>query len=1525
MGQIVIFRNGSPHLNLIEKGKRTINDGTLTRTMLSDDTVDLKVSSNSVLDIRVNDYFTLFGENYRINQVPEVDKINDSNYNYIIKAQGLMYDLLRCKFFNADGSGFKTTLDFPLIGTLELFLTVIKNNMSRFSDKWDFAPLAEAGETKTLTFGSDTCLSALQKICQEFKTDFWVKSEGGKFVIHTGAFGSTVPVTFEYGKGKGLYGLSRKNVNEEGVINRMYVEGGSENLPNNYRNFSNNLKFSDEGYLEDSALISQMGLKEGDLKLEEIYPHRTGKVTALGDTKFKFIDNTMDFDLNEKEADGITTKYLKPDTSAKIHFNTGNLAGYQFEIKKGGYKHATKEFEIIPITTTGDQKMPDSTTAAFQFGVNDEYVLLDIYAPEIYITNAENELLTKATEQFNLKKQIQVSYDLTVDPAFLKDLATPINIGDYVRVKDGALNVDKVIRVNSIVRNFIQNREWKENVMKLVIADSYEISFSSQLILDVKEIVNVNNITGAGQINYSMIGLKTTRELQSLVFDTDGYFNGENIRPNSIETNMLSVGSQSQQLSCSVVFRVNADGLKNKIVSETGKVFSQTFNKTWDIPALTTTLPDDNYRYVYAKCSKTGSAGSIFYTQSQIKFDTDPNDYYFLLGILHTVVEGMRVLSITVGTTTINGGLVRTGIISSLDGQTSFNLNTGEIKGKITFTNDSPAFQQMNDAIVIGGRNFALGTKTPKSAPVSWIMYPLSPEMTSGDYMLTYDYTAAAANNIGISLGTAGGYDGAYEHIETVPDGTHKFSRKITFVRTDQTHLCIYVNAQTEITNLKLEKGTKATDWTPAPEDVEQEIQEVQNYAETVNNLVSDIANDNKLTPSEKQQLKQEYDIIVAEKPQISAQATPYLITAEKTAYNAAYNNLVAYVNPLIVNLNNTSDVDGVTLRNRFTSYYTAKVNLLKAITDAVDNNLDSVWTEMENLQNSVNQEIADVTQQVNDLEGYVDGSFADGIISQAEAVAIETYINQINTEKADIDNKYNQIYNDSYLSGTPKTILATDYNNYVSSHINLINSINTAISDGATTPAEKSDVDSKFSAYRYALGVLTTRFQEAIKAIETATVNAIQVGGRNLIKNSSKGWSTGGYYLGELDLTEDLIDGQEYVITAWGALAGSNQIYVGQSPSTVNIAFMINNAPYQYQYKFTFNKHPSYPNDVRNKIVIYNYGSTDYSGGLNKFKLEKGTKATDWTPAPEDIDVAIAGANANSANALAQAQNAMNTAAAAAAVTNFMQTTIDGNVVSTGTLQVGDVNGANAMISGVTDKPNGESIRFAAGKSYDEKYLSPFQVLDNGMVRFVNPANGQKTFELGYNQNIGKVVFDIFNENGIKVASIGSQGIMFTGYVPESYTKRKFRKLTTTSFTESAIKAELVASILLKRLISTYPPGPATDGTQYHYEIGLNTNTVAYEYYEGRNFESADNAQYVGFYTTENKFGTKLPDGIYLKQYIASAMRQMSTGANSVGYSTEAYLLQNGRIISSIEIWKSLTITGIPDKTTDWLPEDYE
>ncbi|HEX8378032.1 MAG TPA: hypothetical protein VF602_09445, partial [Pedobacter sp.] len=97
------------------------------------------------------------------------------------------------------------------------------------------------------------------------------------------------------------------------------------------------------------------------------------------------------------------------------------------------------------------------------------------------------------------------------------------------------------------------------------------------------------------------------------------------------------------------------------------------------------------------------------------------------------------------------------------------------------------------------------------------------------------------------------------------------------------------------------------------------------------------------------------------------------------------------------------------------------------------------------------------------------------------------------------------------------------------------------------------------------------------------------------------------------------------------------------------------------------------------------------------------------------------AAAAAAAANAAAQAANAATTANRIAGITDFLFTSVNNNVIGTGVLLVGDALGNNnAFISGVID--NGlNSIAFAAGGSYANRYTLPFRVTQGGKVYMTN------------------------------------------------------------------------------------------------------------------------------------------------------------------------------------------------------------
>lgn len=121
----------------------------------------------------------------------------------------------------------------------------------------------------------------------------------------------------------------------------------------------------------------------------------------------------------------------------------------------------------------------------------------------------------------------------------------------------------------------------------------------------------------------------------------------------------------------------------------------------------------------------------------------------------------------------------------------------------------------------------------------------------------------------------------------------------------------------------------------------------------------------------------------------------------------------------------------------------------------------------------------------VKGLHGYVDGVFADGIITEAEAKAIEKYINTINNAKAAIEATYNKLYTNVYLSGSAKTGLLNAKVTLMGCISDLINAINTAIADGLTTPEEKQNVDANFAYFNSAYADFNTAVESANRAIQ--------------------------------------------------------------------------------------------------------------------------------------------------------------------------------------------------------------------------------------------------------------------------------------------------------------------------------------------------------------------------------------------------------------------------------------------------------
>lgn len=146
---------------------------------------------------------------------------------------------------------------------------------------------------------------------------------------------------------------------------------------------------------------------------------------------------------------------------------------------------------------------------------------------------------------------------------------------------------------------------------------------------------------------------------------------------------------------------------------------------------------------------------------------------------------------------------------------------------------------------------------------------------------------------------------------------------------------------------------------------------------------------------------------------------------------------------------------------------------------------VSNLITQAQNTANTAVESAKNANTAIGNLNNYVNGAFADGIITEAEAKAIEKYINTVNNTKAAVEAAYNKLYTNAYLTGTAKTGLLNAKVTLMGSIENLISAINSAIADDKTTIAEKNNVDSKYATFNSAYADFNTAVEVANKAIQ--------------------------------------------------------------------------------------------------------------------------------------------------------------------------------------------------------------------------------------------------------------------------------------------------------------------------------------------------------------------------------------------------------------------------------------------------------
>ena len=162
-----------------------------------------------------------------------------------------------------------------------------------------------------------------------------------------------------------------------------------------------------------------------------------------------------------------------------------------------------------------------------------------------------------------------------------------------------------------------------------------------------------------------------------------------------------------------------------------------------------------------------------------------------------------------------------------------------------------PSVSYNLDNIEIGGRNLLLNSATEKTGAsnvAQWMQWAVSdsPLIANEDYMLSFDAKMSNSTDvfyIGFALNSS-----TQEIMKQEVLVTDTYKRYIYKVKTTKTNINSIIISNTKrygrgnennttgtlsIKNIKLEKGNKATNWTPAPEDVDSAISDTRDIANT--------------------------------------------------------------------------------------------------------------------------------------------------------------------------------------------------------------------------------------------------------------------------------------------------------------------------------------------------------------------------------------------------------------------------------------------------------------------------------------------------------------------------------------------------------------------------------------------------------------------------------------------------------------------------------------------------------------------
>ena len=888
------------------------------RSIMGEHTLTLYFALPSYTDIPTGAWCEFANERYTLNQPAKIVKHNTRHFEYTLTMDSEGVNLKNYKFRNPNDK----TLKFPFTASPRYHIQILVDCLNMIDSGWQVGNCIEASE-KLVSYNHNNCLEALEMIAKAFETEYEII--GKTIHLHKVEYFKDNPLPLQYGKGKGFKtGVSRTT--EQSRITRLYAQGGERNIDRSkYGNKELLLPKSQEYMYEGVTFISDdKGLSiaiknaqnngfinEQSLDLSHIYPKRKGTITEVFEVDHDkhFYDFT---DTSIPQALDFNAMQIKGEKML-IYFESGMLSGREFEVQK--YDHNQKRFQLVPKEEDG-VTMPNDI---FKPVIGDEYSVYNMQMPNAYIcddntkTGASWEMMKEACKYLYENRKDMFTFTGDLDGIWAKknwaNVGGRLKMGAYINFSDTEFQRTPVaIRIIGL-------KEYVNNPYSPQIELSNKVqghSFASE----IRKLQNQE--VYFGEMNKKAISetKRSWRDAQETIKQIEAAFPEytKSIVPATVQTMMALIGNKATQFAFvssktnpitvphALYFdkntkQINADSgwLKHFTLGTTDINPNRDANsyKYWNIPAFVSGRLDDKAKtyYLYIKASKTTETGEFILSENKIDIEQEVGFYHFLYATVNSEYEGERGIAKLNGFTEITGGQIKTDKITSGNGEQYIHLFDDhiEIKAnlKITDGNKTEIKQLVNpdllslesrlkssiNNIQVGGRNLLKNSgKRITNNNYNIAIYELTENINEGEAVtltikgkLGTGKTVFAAYNSGDFLELSQLFDkgnGIYQN-------TFNWRKVINGRTADNKTLWIwtynsYITTESTIEWIKLEKGNRFTEWTPAPGDLESQITTAKTateaYARTQAELTKTqaIANaDGKITAAEQRQIQQ--------------------------------------------------------------------------------------------------------------------------------------------------------------------------------------------------------------------------------------------------------------------------------------------------------------------------------------------------------------------------------------------------------------------------------------------------------------------------------------------------------------------------------------------------------------------------------------------------------------------------------------------------------------------------------------------